>query len=220
VRWLRAGLAAAALAGCHGSSSNGSQESAKGTPMTTPSPELAALATSLQQDAARDVPPFGAASVQQARALGAKASPLLVERVRGRGGEALLALEALRGADPAGYAALPAAERAAVYASALQHSTYFNAWGQPGGELTETAHAFAALGDAAVAVLAPLLDDPRPAPSSGSQDATLSQRNGNRVCDYAWVLISEARHARYAYLTAPGERDQDIAALRAQLRAP
>lgn len=178
-RWLRASVSAAALIGCHGSSSHGSSnEPAKGTPMTAPSPELAALATSLQQDAARDVPPFGAASVQQARTLGAKAGPLLVEHVRARGRDALLALEALRAADPAGYAALPATERAEIYAQALQHATFFNTWGQPGNKLSETAHAFAALGDPAVAALAPLLDDRRPAPSSGSQEATLSQMNG------------------------------------------
>jgi hypothetical protein len=188
--------------------------------MTTTFPELATLATSLQQDAARDVPPFAAESVLQARKLGAQSSPLLVQHVQARGHDALLALEALRGADPAGYAALSAADRAEVYAAALQHNTFFNSWGQPGSKLSETAHAFAALGDAAVAALVPLLDDKRPAPSSGSQDATLSQMNGNRVCDYAWVLISEARHTEYAYLTAPADRDQDIAELRAALHKP
>lgn len=188
--------------------------------MTTVSPELAALATNLQQDAARDVPPFAAESVQQARKLGAQASPLLVQHVQARGRDAMLALEALRGADPAGYAALPATERAEVYAAALQHNTFFNSWGQPGNKLSETAHAFAALGDAAVTALVPLLDDKRPAPSSGSQEATLSQMNGNRVCDYAWVLISEARHTEYGYLTSPADRDQDIAALRATMHKP
>jgi len=188
--------------------------------MPTTSPDLTALATSLQQDAALDVPPFGAPSLELARKIGPPASTLLVERVQARGPDALLALEALRVADPAGYAAQPAAARAQVYAAALQRNAFFNTWGQPSGPLSETSRAFAALGEPAVAVLAPLLDDPRAAPSSGSQDATLSKLNGNRVCDYAWVLISEARHAPYGYLTSPADRDQDIAAMRASLRKP
>ena len=158
--------------------------------MTTTTPELTALATSLQQDAARDLPPFAAESLQHARKLGAQASPLLVQHVHARGRDAMLALEALRGADPAGYAALPATERAEVYAAALQHNTFFNSWGQPGNKLSETAHAFAALGDAAVAALVPLLDDKRPAPSSGSQEATLSQSLGRRGAQACHALIA------------------------------
>jgi len=193
----------------------------RGTPMTTTtSPDLSALTASLQQDAAREVPPFGADSVKLARRLGAASTSLLVQRVQARGTDAFLALEALRVADPAGYAAQPATERAAVYVTALQRNAYFNSWGQPGMSLTETSHAFAALGDDAVAVLAPLLGDKRDAPSSGSQDATLSRMNGNRVCDYAWVLINEARGTDYAYLSSPGDRDREIATMRAALHKP
>lgn len=188
--------------------------------MTTTSPDLSALAGSLQQDAARGTPPFGAESIKLARRIGTAATATLVQKVQARGADAFLALEALRAADPAGYAALPAAERAAVYAAALQHSVYFNSWGQPGMSLTDTAHAFAALGNDAVAVLAPLLADTRDAPSSGSQDATLSRANGNRVCDYAWVLIHEARGLDYAYVPAPADRDREIAAMRASLTRP
>jgi hypothetical protein len=206
-------VATAMFTSCHGSAG-------RNPPMTTTSPDLNALETSLQQDAAHDIPPFGADSVKLARKIGPPAKTTLVQHVQARGSDAFLALEALRVADPFGYAALPAGERAQVYASALQRNVFFNSWGQPGGSLTETAHAFAALGDAAVAVLAPLLDDQRVAPSSGSQDATLSQMNGNRVCDYAWVLISEARHADYVYLVSPTDRDQDIAAMRASLHEP
>ncbi|HWU88968.1 MAG TPA: hypothetical protein VN253_16995, partial [Kofleriaceae bacterium] len=184
---------------------------------TSLSPELSSLANSLQQDAAREVPPFGADSVKLARRLGPTAAGMLAQKVQARGTDAFLALEALRAADPAGYAARPATERAAVYVAALQRNAYFNSWGQPGMSLTETAHAFAALGEDAVSVLAPLLGDKRDAPSSGSQDATLSRMNGNRVCDYAWVLINEARGKDYAYASSPVERDREIAAMRASL---
>ncbi|HEU4733662.1 MAG TPA: hypothetical protein VFT22_37465 [Kofleriaceae bacterium] len=191
----------------------------RGTPMTTTSPDLSALASRLAEDVAHDIPPFGANSVKLARGLGPAATAMLAGKVAARGGDAFLALEALRAADPAGYAAVPAADRAAVYAAALQRSAFFNSWGQPGMSLTDTSHAFAQLGDAAVAVLTPLLDDQRAAPSSGSQDATLARMNGNRVCDYAWVLISEARGADYAYAASPAERDREIAAMRAALGA-
>ena len=211
------------LASCNGPASRPPAEgsahgSAKGTAMATTSPDLTALGQGLQKDAARDIPPFGADSVKLAGRLGPAATQLLVQRVQARGADALLALEALRVADPAGYAAQPASARAEVYVAALQRNAYFNSWGQPGMKLTDTALAFAALGDEAVRVLAPLLDDRRPAPSSGSQDATLSQANGNRLCDYAWVLIHEARNSDYAYSSSPADRDREIAAMRAALK--
>jgi hypothetical protein len=189
-------------------------------PMTTTSPELSVLATSLLADAARDMPPFGADSVKLAQRLGPVATPLLVQRLRQRGSDAFLALEALRLADPASYATQPAPERAAIYGGALQHSAFFNSWGQPGASLTDTAHAFAALGDPAVDALAPLLADTRAAPSSGSRDATLAQINGNRLCDYAWVLINEARGVDYVYAPSPADRDREIVAMRATLHKP
>lgn len=224
---MRSGLLAVVavmLASCNGPAArppHGAEGSAdgssKGTAMTT-SPDLSALAQGLQQDAARDIPPFGADSVKLARRLGSAATPLLVQRVQARGADAFLALEALRAADPAGYAAQPASMRAQVYVAALGHNTFFNSWGQPGMTLSDTSHAFAALGDEAVHVLVPLLDDKRDAPSSGSQDATLSRANGNRVCDYAWVLIHEARGTDYAYSSLPADRDREIAAMRAALK--
>jgi len=122
-----------------------------------------------------------------------------------------------RCAPPTRPATRPRATRAAIYAAALARTQYFNTWGQPGAALSDTARAFAALGDDAVAALAPLLADQRPAPSSGSQDATLARMNGNRVCDYAWVLIHEARGTEYLYATAPADRDREIGAMRAQL---
>ena len=210
--------APAATPGSAASPSSG-EASNRGAPMTS-SPDLSILTTSLQQDAQRDIPPFGANSIKLARQLGTAATGVLVPAVRARGSDAFLALEALRAADPAAYAAQPAADRAAIYAAALQHNAFFTSWGQPGMSLSDTAHAFAALGDAAVAALAPLLADQRPAPSSGSQDATLSKMNGNRVCDYAWVLISEARGASYVYASTPSDRDREINAMRAALPRP
>jgi hypothetical protein len=175
------------------------------------------LGTQLRHDAARAVPPFGAESVKIARDLGPKATSLLLHEIVARGESAFLALEALRVADPAAYGALPAGERAGIYIDALKSSIFFNAWGVPGYQFTPTAHALIALGDDAGAALAPLLADCRPAPLSGSQGATTSRIYGNRVCDYAWVFISEIKRRPCTYTQDPAERDEAIALLRKEL---
>jgi len=181
-------------------------------PTVSDSPELAQLASQLDQDAANGAPPAGAASVRQSVALGQKATPLLRARATSKGPSALLALEALRGADPAAYAALPASERAAIYVEALRSSVYFNAWGAPGLRISDTAQALVALGEPAAAALRPLLGDQRPAPLSGSNSATYSSTYGNRVCDYAWVFLSEIDKRPYRFDPDPAERDKQIAA--------
>jgi hypothetical protein len=176
--------------------------------------QLTKLATQLREDARQAVPPFGAESIQMARELGPQAADLLLEEIDAHEETAFLALEALREADAAAYASLVASERARIYASELKNNLFYNAWGLPGYQLTSTAHALIELGDYAVTVLKPLLADKRPAPLSGSQDATTSSMYGNRVCDYAWVLISEIGNQRYVYFRDPAERDLAIEALR------
>lgn len=177
------------------------------------------LESQLQQDAERRVPPFGAESVRTARRLGAAATSLLLGHIDASASTAFLALEALREADPEAYNDLSARKRAEIYANNLQNdSRFYNAWGVPGYLLTETAHALIDLGDEAVAALEPLLNDRRPAPLSGSQDATTSSMYGNRVRDYAWVLISEIKDLPYTYSQDPAERDQAIEALQQELQ--
>ncbi len=180
--------------------------------------QLSNLAIQLQEDAARAVPPFGAESVKIARILGPAATNLLLQEIAVRGNTALLALEALREANPSAYSALPVRERADIYVSSLQSSIFFNAWGLPGYQLTPTAQALIALGDDAVPALEPLLAAHQPAPLSGSQDATTSKMYGNRICDYAWVFICEIKRRPYTYDHSPTERDQAIVTLRQELQ--
>ena len=175
---------------------------------------LPELLIQLQQDAAQAVPAFGAESVRLARSLGGASTDLLLEQIRARGDTAFLALEALRVSDPAAYAALSASERAEIYAATLRTNVFYNTWGLPGYQLTETTRAFLALKEDAIALLLPLLTDQRPAPLSGSQDATTSTMYKNRVCDYAWVFIYEIRQLPYTYSKDPLERDRSIAVLR------
>jgi len=179
---------------------------------------LPELLTQLRQDASRAVPAFGAESVRLARSLGGAATELLLEQVSARGETAFLALEALRASDPAAYDALPAGERAEIYVATLRTNLFYNTWGLPRYHLTETTRAFLALKEDAVNLLLPLLADQRPAPLSGSQDATTSAMYKNRVCDYAWVFICEIRQRPYTYSQDPAERDRSIEALRQEER--
>lgn len=175
------------------------------------------LRQQLSDDAADETPPFGAQSVRLAQQMGREATPLLLQQLDADAATALLALEGLRESDPAAYGELPVAKRAAIHARALGKFTFFNTWGLPGVQVAATADALIALGNDAIRELAPLLDDERAAPSSGSQDATTSSAYGNRVCDYAWVLISEILGRRYRYSKSPRTRDREIAKLRTAL---
>lgn len=165
------------------------------------------------EDAAKEVPPFAADSVRMARQMGRAAVSVLVEQIQSRGKTSFLALEGLREAAPDAYHSLPAALRAEIYGQALSSSHFYNAWGVPGYQLTDTAEAFIALGKDAANVLGRLLDNKRDAPLAGSKAATTSAIYGNRVCDYAWVFISEIRHQPYSYSQNTAERDRAISEL-------
>jgi hypothetical protein len=179
--------------------------------------KMSGLSNHLQEDASQDVPPFGTESLRISRQLGASAASLLLEGIKVRGNEALLTVEALRESDPDTYNLLPAEERAECYVDALLTNIFYNTWGLPGYQLSATSRALISLGEKAVAALKPLLCDRRFAPHSGSKDATASNVYGNRVCDYAWVFISEIMHRPYAYSQSPAERDLAIDELRASL---
>lgn len=175
---------------------------------------LQKLKEQLLSDAENEIPPFGAESVRMACHAGPAAAPLLLSEIRAENSTSLLALESLRAADPNAWDSLAPEMRAHIYAEALHRSVFFNAWGVPGYQLSDTSQAFASLGGAAVSALRPLLDDRREAALSGSQDATTSRSYGNRICDYAWILTCHALHRACSYFRDPGERDQAIAALR------
>lgn len=178
-----------------------------------------ALMRQLERDAAAGVPPFGARSIELAGALGSRAVEALRTQIQSRRATAFLALEALRIVDVRTFDALPPDERADVYIRALKVNPFFNAWGVPGHHLTDTARAVIAMGRPILTQLRPLLDDDTPAPLSGSEDATTSDMYGNRVCDYAWVFISEILGRPYVYAMNARERDQQIAELRRTLQA-
>lgn len=179
--------------------------------------QIPILSTQLQEDVTQAVPPFGAESIKIARRLGTAATSFLLEQIRTQGNTAFLALEALRVADQDAYNHLPGRERAEIYVNALRNNVFYNSWGLPGYQLSDTSYALISLKEDAVPLLIPLLSDQRPAPLSGSEDATTSTMYENRVCDYAWVFISEIREQSYTYSQHPVERDRAIETLRQEL---
>jgi hypothetical protein len=180
--------------------------------------DLSKLATQLKKDTDLQVPPFAAGSLEMARELGPEAIDLLLREIRAGGDTAFLALEALRNADSSTYNELPVRDRADIYAKALRATIFFNTWGLPNFQLSPTSEAVIALGDDAIASLESLLTDCRPAPVRGSHEGTVSSMYENRLCDYAWVLISEIRGQQYVYSKDPAERDREIERLRQELQ--
>ncbi|HWW60907.1 MAG TPA: hypothetical protein VN181_06010, partial [Thermoanaerobaculia bacterium] len=99
---------------------------------------------------------------------------------------------------------------------ALEESSLFNTWGAP--QLpSETGRAFADIGQPAVEVLVPLLEDRRDAPQGGSKIATASTLDRVRIRDYAWMLICAATRRACEWNGDPAVRDVAIDALAAEL---
>ena len=107
---------------------------------------------------------------------------------------------------------------ASVYAAALKDNFVgmANPWGLP-GKLDVVGRHVVALGDAAVAELAQLLDTTTTTSYGGSRDATTGNRYHYRVKDIAAYLISQIKGIAYTVKETPEERDADIEQLKRQL---
>ncbi|HWG19546.1 MAG TPA: hypothetical protein VG225_03385 [Terracidiphilus sp.] len=130
-----------------------------------------------------------------------------------------LAAEILLVKDP-GYP--PSEDRAAlseIYAMALKNApaVMANPWGLPGMFDGQIAGHVLRLGEAGVAPLRPLLDDPSPVVFSGSKDATYGNRYAWRVKDIAASLIARIRNLPFVPDPEPAARDQLIAHLKSTL---
>jgi hypothetical protein len=130
-------------------------------------------------------------------------------------------LLALRRHAPDVYAEVPAELRAQVLVSALRDLQFLDdfSWMEPGGHGYDTtaARALLELGDAASGPLVDLLDDPRPAPLSGSEPATMSHLYRYRRADFAYRYLCKLLQRDADFAAEPAERDEAIAALRSEL---
>lgn len=179
---------------------------------------LSRLEEQLQADSRAEAPPWASEAVANAPRCGHAALGRLLDHVMSADAKSFLALEALRIHFPRDWAAIAPTHRAATYARHLETAHWFNVWGQPDGPPSDTAQALIALGASAIPYLAPLLDSKRAAPSSGSEDATISRLAQYRVCDYAWAFIARLQNEPVIFPLSPEERDPKIAAMKKRIR--
>ena len=151
---------------------------------------------------------------QQALSHGPAVVPDLVVAITAPTYDYYLILEAVRTLDRAAYEAIPVDVRIGIYVDALRHARWLNDWGLPGFAEGEARRALVQLGPPVVAALMSLLDDQRPALVLGSQETTLGREYGNRICDYALVLIGAIRQQELTYPRDVAERDGMITEIR------
>ena len=124
-------------------------------------------------------------------------------------------LMALKRLDASLYAKIPARQGAAILTDALAKSETFNAWGIPNHYWESSARAITDYRAEAVPYLEKLLDDKRPAPVWGSEEAMIYEQYKFRVCDYALALLNEIGPRQKIQLPmAPEARDVLIGSYR------
>ena len=173
---------------------------------------VAQLIGELEQGAARGSEPFNAPAFREVVRRKDAAPALLASIAGGSSQREYFKLMALKRLDAAASAKVPAKQGAAILTDALAKSETFNAWGIPNHYWQSSARAIIEYGSEAVPYLERLLDDQRPAPVWGSEEATIYEQYRFRVCDYALALLNEMNPQRKVDLpVAPAERDALIA---------
>jgi hypothetical protein len=141
-----------------------------------------------------------------------RAVPVLRDLVETNGEYALVALRVLAHRVP--QERFSPEVKAILYATAFGRETNFTRWGviSPSGFLPGVYGAeLLALGPAAAPYLQKYLGDRRPAPIRAGESAERTHWiQQDRVCDYAWVLLSQIFDRPLAYTPDPGSRDPQI----------
>jgi hypothetical protein len=137
--------------------------------------------------------------------------PVLRQIADSNGEQALMALRILARRAP--QERFSPAAKAILYWSMFQRETFFNRWGVisksgfiPGIYGAE----MMSLGAAAAPYLQKSLGDTRRAPVFGGEEERTSRIQGDRVCDYAWVLLATMFDRPLAYHADPRLRDPQI----------
>lgn len=137
--------------------------------------------------------------------------PHLREVADANGDHALMALRVLARLAPG--ESFSDAAKAILYAGALERETNFARWGviSPRGFLPGVYGAeLLALKGISGPYLQRLLKDARRAPVAGGEGERTSRAQGDRVCDYAWVLLATIFDRPLAYYEDPSLRDDQI----------
>jgi hypothetical protein len=135
----------------------------------------------------------------------------------GDDGLRLLAAEVLFRKDPDFPPSDTRSSLAELYARSLRTTVVGNEWGLPGYFDGELSRHVRRLGPDAAGPLEPLLDDGRPVPYAGSEEATEGGRMRIRVKDLAASLVAPLRGVPWRPARDPAERDAQIEALKARL---
>jgi hypothetical protein len=115
---------------------------------------------------------------------------------------------------------VPPAAKAILYSGALARERNFTRWGliSPSGFFPGVyGDEVMRLGREALEPLGRLLGDRRRAPVEGGTAETVNRMQGDRVCDYAWVLLCTLLDRPLAYHAEAGKRDPQIRELEAWL---
>ena len=140
--------------------------------------------------------------------LGREHVPALREEADANGPRAVLALRALERLAPE--ERFGPAAKAILYAAALGRESDFSRWGaiSPSGFLPGVyGQELLKLGPEAAPYLRPLLRDRRRAPAAAEPAGRVQ---GDRVCDYAWILLATIFDRPLAYHGDPDRRDEQI----------
>ena len=140
------------------------------------------------------------------------AAELLFNSIKESSQKEYFKLMALKKLNEGFYAKIPARISLAILTDALANSELFNAWGIPNFYWESSARAIIEFGSVSVPYLEKLLDDKRPAPVWGSEEAMIYEQYEFRVCDYALALLNAINQKEKILLPeSTGTRDSLIA---------
>src|SRR2546423_981912 len=173
---------------------------------------LAELISEMESVAQKGKEPFNSLAFREVlrRREGAEQ---IFQSIQSREQKEYFKLMALRQISPELFKRLGCEISCPVLTAALQKSVVFNAWGLPHLYWESSAKAIIECGPVAIPFLKPLLQDKRPAPVWGSEEALESEKYHYRVCDYAFALISEINNQKWTPSVRVEERDKAIAEL-------
>ncbi len=144
--------------------------------------------------------------------LGAAHVPVLREIADANGPQALMACRVLRGLAPS--EKFTDAAKAILLVTVFEQETNFARWGtlSKGGILPGVyGDELMATGESAVPPLRKSLSDRRRARlQGGERDEAANRAQGDRVCDYAWILLATMLRRPFDYVEEQDRRDLQI----------
>lgn len=168
------------------------------------------LVDRLNEESQSGLEPFNSLAFREIRRRGEEIADELAEVILAESRPTFLGVLALRRVNPRAYETMDSSVVIGILIDNLRTAEYFNGWGLPHLYWEDAGQAMIEQGKAAVPSLTNLLEDGRPAPVYGEEEAMESDLYGYRVKDYAFALIREIEGQRRPVPTEPAERDSLI----------